>query len=120
MHSSTYLMLAEAMACRQQVLCAFGGTPRELCPIVLGHSDGKEMVLAYQFGGASSTGLAPGGEWRCFTVAGISDVSLRDGPWLTGSSHEQPQACVKEVDLDVNPDSPYAPKRRLRTQRSQR
>jgi hypothetical protein len=38
---------------------------------------------------------------------------LRDGPWHAGDSHNQPQGCVDVVDLDVNPASPYNPKRRL-------
>jgi hypothetical protein len=46
-------------------------------------------------------------------LAKVSDVKLRDGPWHAGSRHTQPQGCVEEVDLDVNPDSPYQPKRLL-------
>jgi len=30
-----------------------------------------------------------------------------------GDGHSQPQGCVEIVDLDVNPASPYQPKRRL-------
>jgi hypothetical protein len=36
-----------------------------------------------------------------------------EGPWQSGREHSQRQSCVKDVDLDVNPDSPYAPKRQL-------
>jgi hypothetical protein len=43
----------------------------------------------------------------------VTDGELIDGPWRSGSGHSQPQGCVKEVDLDVNPKSPYRPKRRL-------
>jgi hypothetical protein len=46
-------------------------------------------------------------------LAKVSDAQLRDGPWLAGSSHSQPQGCVEEVDLDINPSSPYQPKRRI-------
>jgi hypothetical protein len=92
----------------------YHGFARELCPIILGHTDGAEKALTYQFGGESRSGLPPGGEWRCLWLSEVSDVSLRDGRWRTGESHRQPQGCVHEVDLDVNPASPYQPKRRVR------
>ena len=102
------------MADRKQIVCVYGGYPRELCPIILGHSSGLEKALTYQFGGQSKSGLPPGGEWRCLCLSKVSDVELRDGRWHAGSSHTQPQGCVEIVDLDVNPTSPYSPKRRLR------
>jgi len=112
--STTYDLFEQAMRERKQVVCMYGGYRRELCPIVLGHSQGQEKTLTYQFGGDSSSGLPPRGEWRCLFLARVSDIQLRDGPWHAGTSHQQPQGCVEIVDLDVNPSSPYAPKRRLR------
>jgi hypothetical protein len=101
------------MRSRKQILCMYGGYPRELCPIILGHSQGEEKALTYQFGGRSSSGLPPRGEWRCLWLSKVSDVLLRDGPWFAGSSHKQPQGCVEIVDLDINAASPYRPKRRI-------
>jgi hypothetical protein len=98
---------------RKQVLCTYRGHPRELCPVVLGHMKGDERALTFQFGGHSSKGLPPGGQWRCLRLAEVEDVQLRDGPWHAGNSHNRPQACVDSVDLDVNAASPYHPKRRL-------
>lgn len=113
MPSSTYRLFEQAMRGRKLVSCVYGGFPRELCPVVLGHSQRQEKVLTYQFGGQSSSGLPREGEWRCLWLAKVSAAQLRDGPWRTGSSHTQPQGCVEVVDLDVNSDSPYHPKRRL-------
>jgi hypothetical protein len=101
------------MADHKQIVCVYGGFSREICPIILGHSAGEEKALTYQFGGRSKSGLPPGGEWRCLRLSKVSDVELRDGPWHAGSSHTQPQGCVEIVDFDVNPSSPYKPKRRL-------
>ncbi len=112
MPSSTYYLFEQAMRMRKQVFCVYDGYPRELCPIILGHSQEQEKVLAYQFGGQSKSGLPPQGEWRCLWLAKVSAVQLRDGPWHAGSSHTKPQGCVEIVDLDVNPQSPYQPKRR--------
>jgi hypothetical protein len=111
--SPIYDLFGRAMARRQQILCRYDGYPRELCCIILGHSQGEEKALTFQFGGESSSGLPPGGEWRCLSLAKVTDPELRDGPWHAGSGHRQPQGCIDKVDLDVNPASPYSPKRRL-------
>lgn len=98
---------------RKPLVCVYGGHRRELCPVILGHdATGQEKALTYQFGGGSSSGLPAGGEWRCLYLARVSVVALRDGPWISGESHSQPQGCVPVVDLDVNTASPYRPKRK--------
>jgi hypothetical protein len=112
--SSTYALFAQAIVERKQVLCRYDGYARELCPVILGHSGGQEMALVYQFAGESSSGLPPGGEWKCLRLAKASDVALRDGSWRAGSSHQRPQSCVEDVDLDINPASPYRPRRPAR------
>ena len=112
--SHTYDLFAEAIKRRKQIICTYNGHYRELCPVILGHKKGEEKALTYQFGGDSEKGLPPGGEWRCLFLSKVRDLQLRDGPWRTGDSHTQPQGCVKIVDLDVNPASPYKPQRRLK------
>jgi hypothetical protein len=62
--SQNYALFEQAMAMRKQILCVYGGYPRELCPIILGHSQGQEKALTYQFSGQSKSGLPPQGEWR--------------------------------------------------------
>lgn len=113
MASVNYQVFEQAIRLRKQIVCRYGGYRRELCPIVLGHSQGEEKALTYQFGGDSKSGLPAGGEWRCLWLSRVNDAQLRDGPWFAGASHAQPQGCVEIVDLDVNPSSPYRPKRRL-------
>jgi hypothetical protein len=110
--SRTYNLFAEAIRTRRQIHCMYGGYARELCPHILGHSGSQEVTLAFQFGGSSQSGLPRGGEWRCLWLDKVSDAHLRDGPWHTGGLHSRPQFCVEFVDLDVNPESPYAPRRR--------
>ncbi|MET0687780.1 MAG: hypothetical protein ABWY38_01040 [Methyloceanibacter sp.] len=80
----------------------YRGHYRELCPVIIGHTRGEEKVLAFQFGGASSTKLPPGGEWRCLYLARVKDAALRDGPWREGGTHKAQQTCVEDVDLDIN------------------
>jgi len=117
MATRNYALFERSMRLRKPLYCMYDGFPRELCSIILGHSQGQETALTYQFAGQSSRGLPPGGQWRCLRLAKISDVQLRDGPWIVGSSHTQPQGCVEVVDLDVNPDSPYDPKRTIQRPR---
>ena len=108
--SATYALFAQAMRKGQQVLCLYDGHARELCPILLGHSKGEEVALVYQFAGASRSRLP---DWKCLRLAKASAVRLRDGPLYKGSSHQRAQSCVEVVDLDINPESPYRPRRRL-------
>ena len=115
--SPAYRLFARAMSDRKQVVCEYDGYRRELCPIILGHSKKEEKALTFQFGGESKTGLPPEGEWKCLFLEKVTEVRLREGPWRAGARHSQAQRCVEEVDLDVNPESPYAPKRRLEAAR---
>jgi len=110
--SPIYDLFARAIADRKQILCRYDGYPRELCPVILGHSAGQEVALTYQFAGQSRSGLPPGGDWKCLRLSKVRDVQLRDGLWHAGSSHTGPQSCVKVVDFDVNPSSPYNPRYR--------
>lgn len=112
MPSRTYQLFAEAMAARKPVVCMYDGHPRALCPIILGHSDGAEKALTFQFEGSGSQGPVRG-QWKCLFLADVTKTEMVDGPWRSGRQHSQAQNCVRVVDLDVNPDSPYAPKRRL-------
>jgi hypothetical protein len=111
--SAHYRLFAKAMKERKQVVCTYDRYAREVCPVILGHSQGQEKALTFQFAGGSKSGLPQGGEWRCLFLSRVTEVKLKNGPWHSGDSHSQPQGCVETVDLDVNPDSPYKPKRRL-------
>ena len=65
------------MTNRQQVLCTYDGYPRELCPVILGHTNGQEVALTYQFAGKSKSQ----GRWKCLSLSKVSNIQLRDGPW---------------------------------------
>lgn len=113
MPSQTYDLFARAIMERKQIRCLYNGHFRELCPIILGYSGNQEKALAYQFGGESERGLPRGGAWRCLYLSKVDNVELRAGDWHDGNGHTRKQECVKIVDLDVNPISPYNPMRRL-------
>jgi hypothetical protein len=117
MSSPTYRLFREAIFNRMQVTCSYAGCHREICPHVLGHTDGNEMALTFQFAGDSVSGLPPGGEWRCLSLADVRDARLRPGPWRTGFRHSTTQVCVDVVDLDVEllGSTPEGPSRSGRT-----
>ena len=112
--SQTYRLFEQAMIEGKQIVCMYGGERREVCPIILGSKNGEERALTYQFAGKStSKPLPPEGAWRCLHLSNVSEVQLREGQWISGASHTQPSHCLTDVDLDVNPYSPYNPKRSL-------
>lgn len=111
--SDSYVALALAMHSRTPLACRYGGHPRVICPIILGHRDGAEMVLAYQVGGRTSRGTLRTPQWKCLRVAGISGLAIAEAAWISGPTHSQTQHCVAEVDYDLNPASRYAPRRSL-------
>ena len=111
--SATYNLIVQAMQELRSMACRYKGHPRMFCPIILGHSTGREKTLVYQFGGSSSEGPLRKPDWKCFFVADMQDVALQDGAWRSGDSHREGQTCVESVDLDVNPSSPYSPRRRI-------
>ncbi|QAU39710.1 type II toxin-antitoxin system VapC family toxin [Bradyrhizobium guangdongense] len=112
-HSAAYQTFAQAILQRLPVSLNYNGVRREVCPYILGHTNGQERVLVFQFGGSSRSRLPAGGEWRCLTVAQVSDVKIYEGEWRGGSYHRTVQRCVDKVYLDVNEAVPNQPGRRL-------
>lgn len=102
----TYTLLEQAMLDREQVVAMYEGELREFCPHAMGTKSGRRHALAYQFGGASRTGLPQGGDWRCFEVEGLSGAWTRQGPWHSSPNVFNPQSCLDEVDVVVQPAPP--------------
>jgi hypothetical protein len=110
-HSPTFSLFHEAILNRQQVTCLYQGRYREVCPHVLGHKDGQERALVYQFGGESSGGFARQ-DWRCFDLCHVKEAEVRNGEWHSGAHHRKAQRCVDSVYIDVNVAVPDQPGRR--------
>jgi hypothetical protein len=99
---SNYSLLREAILNRRPVTALYSGYERHFCPHVLGMKRGEAQVLGFQFGGGSSTGLPPGGEWRCMKVHDLQQLMVITGPWYTGTSHSKPQTCIDSIDVEVS------------------
>lgn len=93
---------------RQSLYFTANDEPREFCPHVLGTKRGEWHVFGWQFGGGSSRGLPPGGDWRCIELEDIStEIVARSGPWHRGwTKGQRDQTCVDDVDTVI--DSAYA------------
>jgi predicted nucleic acid-binding protein len=111
-HSAIFKLFHEAILKRRQITCRYAGHDREVCPYILGHKDGKETALVFQFAGESSRNLPQKGEWRCFSLAEVRDAAVRDGRWYGDSRHSRSQRCVVDVFIDVNTGVPNQPGRR--------
>jgi hypothetical protein len=114
MHSRTFKLFHRAILDRKQITCVRGNCYREVCPHVLGHTDGREVALVYQFAGESTSRLPLSGQWRCFYLENVSGAEARPGPWRSGDRHRMRQKCVNVVYVDVNTAVPNQPGRRLR------
>lgn len=112
--SDTYRALALALHTRTPLACRYNSHPRIICPIILGHSDGQETALVYQIAGHTSAGPLRQPQWKCLRLANLTDLAIAAGlKWIEGRAHTQPQHCVPDVDYDLNPASPYAPRHSL-------
>jgi predicted nucleic acid-binding protein len=110
-HSEAFRLFHRAILNRRQVSMRYKGELRQICPYVLGHRDGAETLLAYQFGGASAAGGSVPG-WRCFRLSEIEAPVTQKGAWHGAASHRKRQRCVETVYIDVNTDVPNQPGRR--------
>ncbi|MGA9284212.1 MAG: hypothetical protein WBV85_02100 [Solirubrobacteraceae bacterium] len=99
--SGIYETVRQAILEKHQVIAAYNGHVREMCPHVIGMKNGRPQALFFQFGGTSSSDSLPGGEWRCIPIEGLQDVVSQAGEWHTAPNHSQPQTCVYVIDVGV-------------------
>ena len=102
MQSALFETLEGAIRARKLILCGYHGFPRVCCPHSIGRTYGVERLLAYQFAGDSSQGLATAGEWGCFDIRDMQSVTIFEGEWRTGPYQSRPKKCIESVYLDVS------------------
>ena len=102
----TYALIERAIAEREQVVASYDGAMREFCPHALGLKGEVRHVLGYQFAGSSKRGLPRGGDWRCFALDRLANVTSRPGPWHTDINLFNPQTCLDQIEIVVQPLPP--------------
>ncbi len=93
-------VLIEAITERRVVAAAYEGLPRLFCPHMIGGKGAEVKVFGLQFGGRSSGPLP---QWRCFGLAGLSNVRIVEGWWRRGEviAHGR-QTCVDHYAYKVD------------------
>jgi hypothetical protein len=112
MDTDAYAILAEAINNKQQVVARYHDEERIFSPHALGTKGSIAHVLVYQFAGGSHSGLPEGGEWRCLNLDELSEIRLEPGAWHTAPNVFNPQTCLDEVDVVVDPLPPRMRERR--------
>ena len=103
MNSEKYQTVRNAIQTKTSIRAIYHGKLRLLSPHVIGHTDGHEQALFYQFGGESnSRPIVPGSpqNWRCLKLSEIDLLGLVE-QWETASNHSRAQHCVQNVDIEV-------------------
>jgi hypothetical protein len=99
-----YRLVCAAARQHRPMAARYDGTPRLLCPHVLGYNQpGEFRVFCYQYGGETKSGPLPtGGEgiWRCLSLKKLLSVELLDSPWHT--EPHAPQRCVEHIEVDAD------------------
>ena len=75
-------LIREAIWNHKQLTCFVNGLGREFCPHILGTRHDDWRTLVWQFAGRSSHGNLP--DWRCYELADIHNLAIRDGEWHRG------------------------------------
>ena len=103
--SPNYKIVKETIQTKKSIEATYDGKRRLLSPHTLGHTDGHEQALFYQFGGESnSRPIIPGSahkeNWRCLNLDKLIIHRVID-EWHTSNDHSHPQTGVKIVDIEV-------------------
>lgn len=103
--SNNYELVKKAIQTQHSIEATYNGKLRLLSPHTLGHTDGQEQALFYQFGGESnSRAIIPGSahreNWRCLKLDKLIIHRIID-EWHTSNDHSRPQTGVKIVDVEV-------------------
>ncbi|MGH9073862.1 MAG: hypothetical protein ACRDZQ_07045, partial [Acidimicrobiales bacterium] len=84
------------------------GRRRVICPHALGWNNHRPMVLGYQSGGETSTGVLPADprkRWRCMYVDEVDQVLAADhaSPWQSAENYNsaRPFPVIEEVAVAV-------------------
>lgn len=104
MKSKTYEIIKSAIEKKQQVFATYDNKYREMCPHAIGTKNGVEQALFFQFGGDTSSGKITSDtkeNWRCITLAKLSNITVKDGEWHTFDNHSRPSSCIDKIDVQV-------------------
>jgi hypothetical protein len=102
--------LEAALRQRRPVVVSYHAKQRLVCPHALGWKNDRPMLLAYQSGGETTTGMLPGDprkRWRCLFVDEVDSVAAADAAsaWGTADNYNpsHPFHVIDEVAVAITP-----------------
>ena len=108
--ATPWAQLEAALRARRPIQVSYHGRCRLICPHALGWQRGRPMVLGYQTGGQTSTGVLPADpckRWRCMYIDEIERVTTADpsSPWQTANNYNpaHPFASIDQVAIATDP-----------------
>jgi hypothetical protein len=89
---TTWAVLETALRQRRPVPVVYHGHQRLLCPHALGWNNNRPMLLGYQTGGHTTTGVLPADprkRWRCLYIDEIEQVLPAEAAsgWATADNY---------------------------------
>lgn len=107
---AAWAALEAALRQRRAVRVTYHGHERLICPHALGWRNNKAMLLGYQTGGHTHTGMlpaAPNSRWRNFFIADIDHVATDElaSPWQTADNYNpvHPFNAIDELTIAITP-----------------
>jgi hypothetical protein len=105
--------LEQALRQRRPVRLTYHGHQRLVCPHALGWKVGRAMLLAYQTGGHTTSGMLPADprrRWRCMHIDEIDHLIPADpaSTWGTADNYNpsQPFPAIDETAIAITPNDP--------------
>lgn len=102
--------LEAALRQRRPVLVSYHAKQRLVCPHALGWKNDRPMLLAYQTGGETTTGLLPADprkRWRCLFVDEVDQVAPAgaDSAWGSADNYNpsDPFHVIDEITVAITP-----------------
>ena len=95
-----YELIRDAIRDRVSLAAYYEDYVRFFSPHVLGKdSSGAPVVVAYQYDGGRRGGLAAGGDWATFYLAGLSNVVRTGDGWRAGRPSGKPVHVLASIDI---------------------
>jgi hypothetical protein len=100
--ATAWAELEAALRERHTVRLTYHGNERTLCPHALGWKNGRAMLLGYQAGGWTSTGMLdadPAKRWRCLFVDEVTGVVAEPGESWQSADNYDPDNPFRSIDV---------------------
>ena len=95
-----YELIRNAIRDKASLTAYYEDYVRFFSPHALGKdSSGAPVVVAYQYDGGRRGGLAAGGDWATFYLAGLSNVERNSDNWRAGRLSGKPVHVLKSIDI---------------------